>query len=152
MEIAILEPADGIEMLVPLLTEWEEVAGGFGVHLSWPTTRATINNMVHSGGSDVLVLMLGDQAVGFMGILLRSNHVGSGLIAQECLYFVSPQHRHSARRLVTAAEKWAKSRGASHLVLTASALANPEGSGRVARYYQALGFAPYETTWIKGVA
>lgn len=151
MDVMMLDPTDDINALVPLLSEWGESAGGYAMPMDMQSVLSTLKMFTSKKGSAVLVLVDGESVKGFMGIYRSSNHLGRGHIARECLYFVSQKARRHAKRLISAAEEWAKGNGCSHLVLTASRLANPELFSRVERFYAACEFSIFETSFIKEI-
>lgn len=82
--------------------------------------------------------------VGMLGVLLSDHPMSGERWATEVCWWVDPAHRGCGVRLLRQAEAWATTRGAVRLVTV-----SPAGSADVDRLYEALGYAPVETSWQK---
>lgn len=151
MEVMVLEPNDGIELLRTIGEEWAGYAAGnpFGINVDVSIGIATMNMLKNSPSGDVLVLVSGGEVKGFMGLTYAPNHIGAGIIANECCFFVTQSARGGGLKLIHAAEKLAKSKGCQFLTLNASRVAgNADRSGKL---YEHCGYAPLETAYLKAL-
>ncbi len=149
MKVMLFDPTDDIETLRPLLQEWKLLANGseFNFPLDVDITMQTARSMVTGTSSELLVAVDSDGMVwGFIGAIFKNSHVGPGLIANECLFFVSLKKKGCGISLLRAFRRLAKGRGCSHMILNASRLAaDNDKSGRI---FTAFGLKPVETAYI----
>jgi len=148
MNVMILDISDDINMLVPIGREWATAAHGaeYGLPIDVDIAKATMHQLQMRSDGDVLVLMDGDQVRGFMGLSYQPNHVGSGLIANECLFYVDQSARSGGIKLIHSARKLAKIKGCNFFFLNASRVA---GDGdRSGALYERLGFKHFESSYM----
>lgn len=147
----ILEPSDDVERLRLLGEEWKASANGskFGMSLDVDILLSTMNCLVTQPNGDVLVLVSDDEIKGFIGLTYLPNHVGKGIIANECCFFVSSSARGGGLKLLRAAEKIIKLKGCSFSTINASRIAgNADRSGKL---YEHCGYVQFETSYIKAI-
>lgn len=148
--IGALELSD-LPRVEPILAEWRDTAmyraATVGVFLDASRVLETLGHLIASANAVVLGSESGGELTGIMGLHLQPYHAGQQIIARECCFFVRPGYRSAGVSLIRAAEAWARAKGASHLVLTASRVAGD--ADRAERLYSALGFAPFEMDSIK---
>lgn len=101
--------------------------------------------------NNVLLVLEDDEIAGYMGLTVFESPLGNQLIANEHYWYVEPKKRGlSALRFLPVAEKWAKEKGCSHLIMNASNLAS-DLHDRTCRLYERFGMSKFETTYIKRV-
>lgn len=149
MKIMVMERTDNIERLREVGEEWLQSAllTEIPIPMDANIGLATLRALVASPAGDVLVLCGTDRIEGFMGLIYRNNHVGPGRFANECLFYVSLAARGGGLRLIRAAEKLAKSKGCTHLILNASRLAGD--ADRSGKLFERCGYAPLETSYLR---
>ncbi len=150
MDVMILDEADNIEMLRSLGNEWKTLAHGadYGLPLDVNIWLATMQNLAQRPDGDVLVLVNSDGGVwGSLGMTYRPNHVGPGLIANECCFFVSPSARGGGLKLLRAAEALARAKGCGFATFNASSIAGD--AARSGRLYQHCGYTNFETSYLR---
>lgn len=88
------------------------------------------------------------RVVGMAMVAITPTYYSSELLAQEAFWYVDPKYRGSfdSLRLFSALEKWARSKGAA--VLMMSALSSNSG---VSRIYERRGYVPQEAAFVKGL-
>lgn len=100
---------------------------------------------------NVLLVLEDEEIVGYMGLGIFVSPIGNQLIANEHYWYVIPEKRGmSALKFLPAAEKWAKEKGCSHLIMNASNLAS-DLHDRTCKLYERFGMSKFETTFIKRV-
>jgi len=149
MDVLILDIDDSVEMLRPLAEEWKSAALNidFKMELDINIGLATMSRLKNNESGDVLVLIINDEIKGFIGLTYSHNHVGKGLIANECCFFVSESARSGGLKLIKAAEKLAKHKGCSFLTLNASKIAGD--ADRSGTLYERLDYIQFEVAYIK---
>jgi GNAT superfamily N-acetyltransferase len=101
--------------------------------------------------NNILLVLEDDEIVGYMGLQAFESPLGNQLIANEHYWYVLPEKRgFSALKFLHAAERWAKEKGCSHLIMNASNLAS-DLHDRTCRLYERFGMSKFETTYIKEV-
>ncbi|MBC7964083.1 MAG: hypothetical protein H7Y05_14210 [Steroidobacteraceae bacterium] len=150
MEIMVLDHNDDVEMLRELGNEWKSLAHGldYGLPLEVNIWLNTMRNLKHRSDGDVLILVDAVGSVrGSLGMTYRLNHVGPGLIANECTFFVSPSARGGGLKLIHAAEKLARIKGCAFATFNASSIAGD--AARSGRLYQHCGYSAFESAYLK---
>jgi hypothetical protein len=90
--------------------------------------------------------MDGNAVRGFMGLSYQLNHVGPGLIANECLFYVAQSARSGGIKLIRAAQKLATGKGCNFFFLNASRIA---GDGdRSGALYSRMGFRHFDSSYM----
>jgi hypothetical protein len=87
------------------------------------------------------------QPVGFMSIFCVPDFMGGKPIAFEKYWYVLPNYRAGALLQLNEAKHWAKEKGASHLILGASAMASSMHE-HLCALYEKMGMALFETSYI----
>lgn len=96
----------------------------------------------HPDGT-VLVGEAGGIVVGMIGLMVVPHLFSGELTCGEVFWYVDPAHRGSTGiRLLRAAERWARDRGATVLQMIAP-------NARVGMLYQRLGYLPLEVSYTK---
>ncbi|MCE5336835.1 MAG: GNAT family N-acetyltransferase [Desulfobacteraceae bacterium] len=137
---------------IETIKEWEETynASLFDLDTDCEKMGRGILNMVRSPNSAVLVLedsTTGD-IVGFMGIIQSKNEEFESKFAMEHFWYVRSSHRGiSSIKMLHHAKEWAKKKGCSRFLATASFLAS-DLHGQVCDIYEAVGMKPFETIYI----
>jgi len=86
-----------------------------------------------------------DKAIGMVGALRFDHPLSGDSMVSELFFWAEPAARGmTGVRLLKALEKWAKDRGA-----VACQMIAPHGYDRVAGLYEALGYRPLESAWMK---
>lgn len=150
MDVMILDETDNIELLRSLGNEWETLAHGvdYGLPLDVDIWLTTMQTLKQRPDGDVLVLIdAGGNVRGSLGMTYRPNHVGPGLIANECCFFVSPSARGGGLKLIHAAEKLARAKGCGFATFNASRIAGD--ADRSGRLYQHCGYNAFEISYLK---
>lgn len=153
MEIVIFDPQDDLGQLADLFLLWEEEANSndFSIPLGLENAMMTARLLIENQASDLIgAFGAGGELCGFMGLRYERNHIGPGLFAGECLFFVNPKRRGAGVQLAKAAKLLAKARGCSHIIFNASKLAGD--AERAGALYERLGGKPLETAYIMELA
>lgn len=153
MNVVILDYEDDLNRLRGIGAEWMELAvqnNIFAIPLDMEHGLNTLRNLVLSQSGDVLALVNGENDIkGFMGLSYQQNHVGPGLQAHECFFYVARDSRRHGIPLMLAAEKLAKAKGCSHMIMNASRLA---GDGdRSGALYNRRGYVEYDTAYVRAL-
>lgn len=96
----------------------------------------------------IIGLWEGDVYVGGIGGILAPNPNTGDLTAVECFWYVMPEHRGARKgiRLIEAFEAWAKSKGASQIIMV---FVNGRKDSQLDRLYERMGFRVLETNYVK---
>lgn len=110
-----------------------------------------LEKLIINTDSDLLVLQNDDGIIGFMGLRVFNSPLGRQKIANEHYWYVLPRYRGMASlRFIKAAQKWAKEKDCSHLMMNASAMASGLHD-KVCRVYELFNMKKFETTYLWGV-
>jgi GNAT superfamily N-acetyltransferase len=85
----------------------------------------------------LLLVLDRDGPRGMLGMILYPHPISGETVAGELFWWVDPAHRGRGVALLTRAEAWAREHGAVKVQMIAP-------NDRVARLYQARGYAPLE--------
>lgn len=108
-----------------------------------PQMAHLASQLVHGADSAVLVLDGLDGPVGMLGLIAYAHHITGQRVAGEVFYFVDPGARgRGGLTLLRAAEDWAWAKGAASLEMIAP-------DARVGAFYERLGYAPVERTYLR---
>jgi hypothetical protein len=134
--------------LIPLLRQWrgEAQMGKFGIKGYVHEVQSFLSKL-----PCVLLLVNEGVPVGLMGISVSTSPTGPQNMANEHFWYIAPKFRGYARTMIRAAEKWAKEKGCSHLILNASYAASAS-CDKVSHIYELLKYQPFERVYIKEVA
>lgn len=153
MNIKIAKTVEQIESIRPLAIEWKEFCscGKFGLEVDINEFLAGLMDLVNDDDSDLLLLVDNDDIVGIMGITKFQSPFGKEQVANEHYMFVKQGRSVTGgKRLIDAAQKWAKSKGCSHLMMNASNAAS-DLHNKVCMLYERIGMSKFETSYIKEI-
>ena len=141
------------EELRPIAEAWrnEHKASDWDIEADIEEHLNDLQSLISSYKSDLLVLM--DKVpVGYMGLTVFKNPMGTELFTNEHYFYIIPEKRGGmgAVRLIRAAQNWAKTKGCKFLLLNASNIAS-NLHDNTCRLYEKLGFRHFETTYIQRV-
>jgi len=132
--------------LTLLLEEWVEESNDdvFGIDCNPCHTERHLK----AGDQTVFVMIKDEKPVGLIGVQLLNNPIGMGIMANEHLWYVSKVCRGiGSVRFLKHAMAWAKEKGCSHFMATASMLAS-DLHDSVCDLYESIGMKKFETTYI----
>ena len=140
-----------VERIRPIALRWkEEYNKSLGIEIEDDVYMAKLQDFADSPDS-ILLVLVDDDIVGYMGLSVFASPIGNQLICNEHYWFVVPEKRGmSALKFFPVAEKWAKGKGCSHLMMNASNLVG-DLHDRTCKLYEKLGMEKFETTFIKRV-
>lgn len=153
MFIEIANSVEQIESIRPLADEWKEFCscGQFGLEVDVNAFLAGLMDLVDGVDSDLLLLIDDTEIVGIMGLTKFQSPFGKEMVASEHYMFVKQGHSVTGgKRLIDAAQGWAKKNGCSHLIMNASNAAS-DMLAKVCRLYERLGMKPFEMSYIKDI-
>jgi GNAT superfamily N-acetyltransferase len=140
-----------LKYVAPIAIQWKNLCNGIsmGIDVRFDNFMADVEALIRDNDKDLLLLLEDTgEVVGYMGITTFDNPLGNQKIANEHYWYVSESHRgRGSLLLVSAARKWAKEKGCSHLIMTASTLAS-DLHDRVCNLYEHLGLKKFETSYI----
>lgn len=151
MRIKIFQ--NDVSVLEPVFRRWEDECKGIpmGIDLDLSTYLADLQKLVDDSNSDLFVLWDNDIPVGYMGLRTFNSPLGRQLVATDHYWYVIPEKRGvSALKFLPLAERWARAKGCSHLMMSASMLAS-DLHDRTCKLYEKFGMEKFETTYIKRV-
>ena len=154
MNVTIATTIDEVKAIRPLADEWKALCGcdQFSLEVDVNDFLIGLAEMIRDVGSDLLLLKSDNDIVGIMGLVMFKSPFGNELIANEHYMFVKQGNSAiGSKRLIDAAEKWAKSKGCSHLMLNASNAAS-DMHDKVCKFYERLGLSKFETSFIKEIS
>lgn len=138
--------------LLPVVESWRRSCrNDFGFNLDTETFVKDLIRLIEGETSDLFVLEDIFGIYGFMGLDMFDSPIGQQRVANEHYWYVIPEKRGiSALRFMPLAQKWAKEKGCSHLIMNASNLAS-DLHDKVCKIYGRFGFEKFETSFIKKV-
>lgn len=138
------------EVLRPLLAEWEKEHHGdaFGLDMDMQTYIDDMNKWVAELGG-VILTAAKERLVGFLTLVIVPSEFGKQMWALEKGWYSLPRER-AGLGLYREAEKWAKEKGCSHLLMTAAHNASALHD-KVCRFYARMNMKPFQTTYIKEI-
>jgi GNAT superfamily N-acetyltransferase len=142
---------DDIEALKSLAYEWKDTWNGkqFGIDLRLETHFKDLASLIENEDSELFLLMKKDRTIGYLGAICFDSPLGEQKFCQEHYWFVSTKNRgRGTLLLLRAFENWAKEKGCTHRLITASCLAS-DMHDRLCRFYEKIGFRKFETTYIE---
>lgn len=143
-----------IEKLKPVALQWKEICNGraMGIELVPQIHFADLTDLISKDDADLFLLTdVRYGVIGYMGVTCFDSPLGNQKIAQEHYWFVSEEHRgRGSLLLIRAVEKWAREKGCSHLIMTASTLAS-DMHDNVCRFYERIGLKKFETSYIEEI-
>ena len=152
MTIAIWDKAN-VSELRPVVDEWVASCNGKDLEITVNANAllAELHSLAVGRSSCLMVLMVGDLPVGFIGVRISKSPLSDQLIANEHFWYVRESVRGPGSiRLMKEAEAWARSMGCSHIIMNASNLASGLHD-QVCDIYQRMGMSKFETAYIKEV-
>lgn len=139
------------ELLKDIALSWQKECNTqvFGIKEDMDEFFQDLQNLTGRNDSDLLVLAEGERIIGLIGLVIFKSPLSKQRMANEHYWYVLPEHRGiSSLRLLKAAEKWAKDKGCSHLLMNASCLAS-DLHDSVCKLYERYGMKKFETVFIK---
>lgn len=104
--------------------------------------QAFVERLIDGEFATVFVADEGGDVIGMIGAFTYQHPISDEFLASEVFWWVEPERRGSGLRLLRAAERWARAKGAVKLQMIAP---TPE----VERIYAALGYDKVETTYAR---
>ena len=139
-----------VDFLEPIAYAWLDEAHtkDFGLNAIWDKFKVSLQELA-DGPESVLLLLADDgKAVGFLGGVLFESPLDSQQIANEHFWYVIPKYRgRPVFKLMKAFRRWAREKGASHLMMNASMLASDKHD-RMCKLY-AKNMKHFETTYLQ---
>lgn len=142
-----------VELLRPLAEKWRAECNGdtLGIDIDIDTHLKDLQRLMASPASELLVLVKGEDILGYMGLTIIDSPIGKQMMVNEHYWFVDPKKRRlSALKFLPVVERFARDAGCSHLLMNASTLAS-DLHDRTCRLYEKFGMKKFETTYIKKV-
>jgi GNAT superfamily N-acetyltransferase len=114
------------------------------IALSLTHLETLTRNVLAAPEGQVWIAHKGETPIGMLAMGLFEHPMSGERVASEVVWWVEPDHRGSScgRRLLRAAEDWAKAQRAALLQMVAP-------DARVGRFYEALGYVSVETAYQK---
>lgn len=153
MNIEIAKTIEQIESIRPLAVEWKDFCScdQFGLKVDVNAFLAGLMDLVDGSNSDLLLLVDNNDIIGIMGITKFQSPFGKEQVANEHYMFIKQGCSVTGgKRLIDAAQKWAKSKGCSHIIMNASNAAS-DLHDKVCSFYERLGLTKFETSYIKEI-
>ena len=141
--------ASGLESIASC---WFEECNGetVGVNVSKQIFLESLQELI-DGDTDELLVLEDEEPIGLLGLTTFKSPLGNQIVANEHYWYVVPHRRGLASlRLIKEAEKWARERGCSHLIMSASNLAS-DLHDSVCSIYERLGMTKFETSYIRSI-
>jgi GNAT superfamily N-acetyltransferase len=112
------------------------------IALSLSHLETLTRNVLSSPQGRVWIALDGETPIGMLAMGLFEHPMSGERVASEVVWWVEPAHRGSScgRRLLRAAEQWAKDQNADLIQMVAP-------NARVGRFYEALRYVSVETTY-----
>ena len=133
------------------MVEWRISCNGkaFGIDLELEVHYRDLAGLIEDKNSELFLLINEDRVVGYMGAIIFQSPLGKQKICQEHYWFVGGGNRGRCTLLLyRAIREWAKEKGCSHLIMSASCLAS-NMHDRLCNFYSSIGFDKFETSFIK---
>jgi len=141
------------EILRPIGESWsgELKDEEFGFKVEMEAWLGEMNRLIKAPNSMVMLLYEDTKMIGCMGLEIFRSPLSGELMANERFWYVLPDHRGiSSLRLVTEAEKLAKTLGCKHFILNASKMASGMHD-KMVKLYEKLKFRHWESVFIKSL-
>lgn len=140
-----------LEAIYRVALQWKATCNGdaLGMKIIDSAYLADIASLINDADKDLLLLVEdAGEIVGYMGMNIFINPLGDQKIFNEHYFFILPKYRGiSSVRMIKSAKQWAKSKGCTHMLITASSLANSYYE-RICCFYEKLKFKEFERTYI----
>jgi len=149
MIMEVINYTGQVGFLRPIADAWQKEANAdrFGLNTKWSKFRATLQEFADSQTNALFILSDNGLPVGFMCAMQFESPLDGQQMMRERFWFVLPRHRgRNALKLRTAFKEWARGRGASHILMSASMLASDKHD-RICRLYE-KSMKLFETTYI----
>ena len=153
MKIVIANSVEQVESIRPLAIEWKEFCScdQFGLDVDIDAFLCGLIELVVTEDSDLLLLIDDDEIIGIMGMTKFQSPFGKEQVANEHYMFIKQGASVTgSKRLIDAAEEWAKAHKCSHLMMNASNAAS-ELHDKVCKLYERLGLLKFETSYTKEI-
>jgi len=135
---------------VPRLAEMFERFRAEGPYAAYGPAQPEVSTaliellITHEDGV-ILVTARDDRLVGMLGVMVSAHPWTGERMATELFWWLEPEYRGDGAWLLRRAEHWAEGKRAVRLLMVSPQ--NPT----VDRIYEALGYAPVETSWQKSL-
>ena len=139
-----------VEFMRPIVEAWRKEANSdkFGFEMDADRFLETLYDLANHPDNVLLLLGHEGRCVGFMGGVLFDSPVNRNKCVQDKYWFVLLKHRGaSVMKLKKGLEDWAREKGATHLLMSASMLASDKHD-RVCKLYEKT-MKHFETTYIQ---
>lgn len=115
-----------------------------------PRMAEILRFLIESEDSTVIVSELRSELSGMVAVVKSPDMWAGGIVAQEVFWWIDPRHRgrRVGRKLLKAAEAWAKESGADTMVMVALKATSPNALHSV---YSRAGYEPVETHYRKAL-
>jgi len=145
-----IEYVTDIDLLREVGSHWlaEHRGKEYGFDVTVDTIIADTKAWLESGNGAVIALV-DEKAgyVGFMSIFCMCDFLGLKAVAFEKYWYVMPGYRAGGLLMVNEAKRWAKERGAAHLIMSASVMASGMYD-TLCLLYERVGMMPFEKSYI----
>ena len=141
-----------ISNLDVIISCWHKECNGddVGIDMSKQFFLDSLQELIDSDTDELLVLE-DEEPIGLLGLTTFKSPLGNQIIANEHYWYVVPHRRGlGSLKLIKEAEKWARERGCSHLIMSASNLAS-DLHDTVCSIYERLGMTKFETSYIRSI-
>jgi hypothetical protein len=145
-----IKHVEDIEVLREVGEYWlaEHRGAEYGFNVNVDAIIADSKEWLATGQGTVIALYDEDPGyVGFMTVYCTREFMGDHVIAFEKYWYVMPSYRSGALQMLHTAEFWAKQQGATHLVLSASAMAS-DMYDNLCALYERLNMRVFEKSYI----
>ncbi len=140
---------EDVERLFPVIKSWlaECRANEFGIEIEMPAYIETVYRLIEHEDTDLMVMFYEDEIIGVMGITSSRCPIGAQCIANALYWYTLPEHRGKGISFVLEARRWARAKGCSHIIFSASKMAS-EMHDRVCQIYEHLKMRKFETSYM----
>lgn len=145
-----IEYVTDIELLREVGEHWlsEHRGKEYGFDVSVDAILADSKEWLSTGMGAVIALVDDETGyVGFMSIYHAPAFMGITTVAYEKYWYIMPDYRFGAILMFNEAKKWAKKKGASHLIMSASAMAS-DMYEKLCIFYERLSMQVFEKSYI----
>lgn len=144
----IIEHCQNIEDLRPLAEAWmkESHPDEFGLEVDLEVVKADLESWM-SGDGAVLIAREGDDILGMFALFVVPSYLGNQKIALEKYWYCKEGSHLAGPKLYIEAVKWAKEKGCSHLITSASKMASDRHDA-ICNFLTKAGARHFETSYI----
>ena len=144
-----IEESQSAAAVRPLLEQWLAICHGdrFGIAISVAGVEKDLQARLDFGDGVLLLGYDGLELVGFFAVFSTKSSLSEQQVAVETFWFAVPNKRMAGYILFNAAKRWAKQKGCTHLLVSASRLAS-DLHDKVAQFCEKAGMRAFETTYV----